>query len=212
MSDKDLKPTEFKESVKQKEDSQTGQPKSKGRKWLKSHSSDKQRVAHRLTSPAENKDPEGVDPKEPETQVTTSEERDSQKQSATSAAGYHLNMCRWRIGGNTNVSDPELEAALEEFRKNYQPYAEKYQLVRMQNLDWSLQAVDAKGDLTNTAQFFTNQISSILEVTTTKQKISDAKSIGVLGKFLSKLYPLVKTSLQLTGVIAEVDSIKWCLR
>jgi hypothetical protein len=78
----------------------------------------------------------------------------------------------------------------------------------MQNLDWSLQAVDAKGDLTNTAQFFTNQISSILEVTTTKQKISDAKSIGVLGKFLSKLYPLVKTSLQLTGVIAEVDSIK----
>lgn len=81
----------------------------------------------------------------------------------------------------------------------------------MQNLDWSLQTMDANGGLTNTAQFFTSQISSILGVTTAKQKLSEAKWTGVLGKFLSKLYPLVKTSLQLTAAIAEVGS-KECFR
>jgi hypothetical protein len=106
--------------------------------------------------------------------------------------------------GTQLAYDPELEAALEEFRKNYQRYADKYQLVRMQNFNWSIQTMD--GNLTSTGQFFTNQISSILEVTTAKQKLSDAKWPGVLGNFLAKLYPLVKTSLQLTGVIASVNS------
>jgi hypothetical protein len=75
-------------------------------------------------------------------------------------------------------------------------------------MDWSPQTIDAQGNLTDTAQFFTDRISSILEVTTAKQKLFDSKWTGVFAKFLTKLYPLVKTSLQLTGIIAGVNSIK----
>jgi hypothetical protein len=45
MSERDLKPTKLGENIRRKEDNQTGQAKSKGRKWLQPinpHSRDKQ--------------------------------------------------------------------------------------------------------------------------------------------------------------------------
>jgi hypothetical protein len=87
----------------------------------------------------------------------------------------------------------------------YESFANKHQLARIGNVDWEIETEDVHGNLCDSAQLFETHILSVLEITTAKQQLSDAKWTGVLRKLLVNLHPLVKTSLKLTGTIAGVD-------
>jgi hypothetical protein len=59
-------------------------------------------------------------------------------------------------------------------------------------------------DFKRSAQIFGNEITSVLEVTAKKQKLSQSKWTGKLGVFLITLYPIAKISLGIAGAAAEV--------
>jgi hypothetical protein len=108
--------------------------------------------------------------------------------------------------------DPRISAALRElttsvsmFTKHYGDFAKKNRLYLVQTeVDAALNKVKDERDFKQSALIFGNEITSVLEVTAKKQKLSHAKWTGTLGSYLIALYPIAKLSLNIAGAAAQV--------
>lgn len=108
------------------------------------------------------------------------------------------------------TSEEELQVVLEEFQNNYEQFAEKYGLVRVKDADFThaIKAADVEENIRGSARSFEKEIGAVLNILQEKQHARPAKWTGKLLKFVTKLYPLAKTCLQLTSRISQVKYLK----
>lgn len=104
------------------------------------------------------------------------------------------------------TGEEELQAALEEFQNNYEQFAVKYDLVRIKDGDFTpaIKAADVEENIRGSARSFEKEIGAVLNILQEKQHTRPAKWTGKLLNFVTKLYPLVKTCLQLTSRMSQV--------
>ena len=104
----------------------------------------------------------------------------------------------------------ELKAVVAEFKEHYTRYAEKNRkFIRIEDqVDHAIQKARAEENIKRSAEIFGAEIAAVMRVTDEKQKRSKEMWKGRVGSFLTKVYPVVRLSLQLTSAIAEVSSLQ----
>lgn len=101
----------------------------------------------------------------------------------------------------------KLDHAIRDFKKHYDLFKAKHELVSIvDDVQIAVERAGADNDIQRSAQLFEIEISTTMQVWQRKQELANSTWIGKLGKFLTKLYPLARLSLLLTGAIAEVNS------
>lgn len=113
---------------------------------------------------------------------------------------------------DTDDKDPRVSVALQEltssvnrFEQHYEYFAKRNRLHLVQlEVDAALSKAKEERDFRRSALVFGNEITSVLEATAKKQKLTHSKWTHKLGAFLITLYPIVKLSLGLAGAAAEV--------
>ena len=99
----------------------------------------------------------------------------------------------------------ELTTSVTEFAKHYRDFARKNRLYLVQTeVDAALNKVKDERDFKQSAVIFGKEITSVLEVSAKKQKLSKTKWTGKLGSYVIALYPIAKLSLNLAGAAAQV--------
>jgi hypothetical protein len=73
-------------------------------------------------------------------------------------------------------------------------------------VDEALNKVKDERDFKQSAVIFGKEITSVLEVSAKKQKLSKTKWTGKLGSYVIALYPIAKLSLNLAGAAAQVGT------
>jgi hypothetical protein len=100
----------------------------------------------------------------------------------------------------------ELDSAIETFKKNYELFASKnakYLLVG-DEFQAAFAKAEVSKDLKKSAQLFGDGVWGTLQTIERKKTIEKSRWTHKLGNFLTKLYPVVSVSLQITGAISEV--------
>ena len=101
----------------------------------------------------------------------------------------------------------ELSTSVSEFTKHYRDFARKNRLYLVQTeVDEALNKVKDERDFKQSAVIFGKEITSVLEVSAKKQKLSKTKWTGKLGSYVIALYPIAKLSLNLAGAAAQVGT------
>jgi len=101
----------------------------------------------------------------------------------------------------------ELQKAIVEFKEHYDVFVRKNDLVILDAASFSeaIENADNLHNVQDSSQYFKTEIIKVLDISLAKQTISNGKWLGVIGNFLTKLYPFARLSLRLTSSIAEVD-------
>jgi hypothetical protein len=105
----------------------------------------------------------------------------------------------------------DLDTVVSEFVVNYSTFAKKNpRLIEVgHSVDVAIAQANAEDDIRNPAQVFESKINATLEALKAKQLL-DNSWVGQLRKFLTRLYPIARLALGLTGTIAEVSIFpKW---
>ena len=105
-------------------------------------------------------------------------------------------------------SDSALGEAINEFKQNYNIFAEKHTeytvLVLDSALDEAFQLPNSGFNIKATAEIFRKHIGKTLETMQTKKAKRADKWITKVGQFVTKLYSVAKLASGLTAAIAEV--------
>lgn len=109
---------------------------------------------------------------------------------------------------STLMDNGSLNSVLEEFRGNYERFANEHGAIRIEDRELALaiQAADVENNLRVAANTFERGIANVLHVSTETAN-SRCKVEKKVTKFLTKLYPLIRTSLALTRAVASVHSL-----
>jgi hypothetical protein len=104
-----------------------------------------------------------------------------------------------------------LKTAVAEFKKHYLLFAEENKefIIIETGVDSAIQKAEAEEDVRKSAHVFGREITNVMRLFEQKESLSKGKWTSRVGDFLTKLYPVARLSLQLTGVIAEVLSPHW---
>jgi hypothetical protein len=100
----------------------------------------------------------------------------------------------------------KLDAAMTEFRKNYELFAIKNSdfLLLDDEFNKAFQNAEAGDDIKRSAHIFGAGIRAVLQAIGTKKNIGKSAWLTKLGSFLTKLYPVAMLSLNLAEAVAEV--------
>ena len=103
----------------------------------------------------------------------------------------------------------ELESAVTEFQKQYLRFLEKNRkYTRIEDaIDLAIQKAKSEKEIKRSAKIFGEEIARVTRIAGDKRVASEMTWRGRVGSFVTKLYPLARLSLRLTGSIAEVLSI-----
>lgn len=104
-----------------------------------------------------------------------------------------------------------MEIAIKELQTSSEKFAARSMIpvVRLndEGVASAVQAAEGAGDIRESALLFESKISIITKLIKERENLSNSNWTGKLAKFLSKFYPLVKTSLRLTSAISEAFPI-----
>lgn len=106
--------------------------------------------------------------------------------------------------------DSDVDKALEEFKENYRRFEKSTGTPVVQidedELNNAITAANIEEDLPESSKLFETKIKDIVKQMRENQDIRNETWTGKLVTFLVKLYPLTRTSLQLTAAVAQVHS------
>jgi hypothetical protein len=105
------------------------------------------------------------------------------------------------------ASQQELQKVILEFTEHYEVFVRKNDFVILDPASFSeaIENADKLHNVHDSARYFKTEIMKVLDISLEKRKTSEGKWPGVIGNFLTKLYPFTRLSLVLTSSIAEVD-------
>ena len=98
------------------------------------------------------------------------------------------------------------EEAIAKFKGNYEKFAAKNSMYIhiIDDVQSAIQKAGSEINVKRAADIFEKQITATVEAKESKRKEADAKWMGKIGRFLKKIYPIARMSLQIVSSGAEV--------
>ena len=100
----------------------------------------------------------------------------------------------------------KLQLVVTEFEANYTAFASRNQFLRSveSEVHKALQVATKENDIKHAARVFANKITASLQAEEEKQAVLQVKWRSRLVKFIVKLYLIVRLSLEVTSLVADV--------